>query len=221
MDVDTRWFDDERVRWECARAWCRPARRQLRALLEFIISKVVVPASGFSKRNRASTYVSRTDTRHSPHSSPRTMTRHRGSESCLALVYTLLLATLVVSSSAALAEATTRTASPLVSKDTLTTATGRQQQHSVATRTPPALAAQPRVDINASLREIHTNNTNATDAHGNVEQSRWWWWWTWWAAPRVVYIYPGHQQQYPHNPYPYPPVQPPLVEPNCPQVSLF
>ena len=148
------------------------------------------------------------------------MTRHRGSESCLALVYTLLLATLVVSSSAALTrEATTRTASPLVSKDTLTTATGRQQQHSVATRTPPALAAQPRVDINASLREIHTNNTNATDAHGNVEQSRWWWWWTWWAAPRVVYIYPGHQQQYPHNPYP--PVQPPLVEPNCPQVSLF
>ena len=154
------------------------------------------------------------------------MTRHRGSESCLTLVYTLLLATLVVSSSAALTrEATTRTASPLVSKDTLTTATGRQQQHSVATRTPPVLAAaQPRVDINASLREMHndtTNNTNATDAHGNVEQSRWWWWWTWWAAPRVVYIYPGHQQQYPHNPYPYPPVQPPLVEPNCPQVSLF
>lgn len=132
------------------------------------------------------------------HSSPRTMTRHRGSESCLALVYTLLLATLVVSSSAALTrEATTRTASR--SKDPLTT-----EQHSVATRTPPVLAAQPRVDIvNASLREIHNNtNTNATDAHGNVEQSRWWWWWTWWAAPRVVYIYPGHQQQYPYNPYP-------------------
>ena len=151
------------------------------------------------------------------------MTRHRGSESCLALVYTLLLATLVVSSSAALAEATTRTASPLsFSKDPTTTTTGRQQQHSVATRTPPVLAAQPRVDdVNASLREIHdnTNSTNATDAHGNVEQSRWWWWWTWWAAPRVVYIYPGHQQQYPHNPYP--PVQPPLVEPNCPQVSLL
>jgi len=150
------------------------------------------------------------------------MTRHRGSESCLALVYTLLLATLVVSSSAALThEATTRTASPLsFSKDPTTTTTGRQQQHSVATRTPPVLAAQPRVDIvNASIREIHNNSTNATDAHGNVEQSRWWWWWTWWAAPRVVYIYPGHQQQYPHNPYP--PVQPPLVEPNCPQVSLF
>ena len=183
---------------------------------------LVVPASGFSKRNRA--YVSRTDTRHSPHSShsfhssPRTMTRHRGSESCLALVYTLLLATLVVSSSAALTrEATTRTASR--SKDPLTT-----EQHSVATRTPPVLAAQPRVDdLNASIREIHngTNtNTNTTELeHGNVEQSRWWWWWTWWAAPRVVYIYPGHQQQYPHNPYP--PVQPPLVEPNCPQVSLL
>ena len=152
------------------------------------------------------------------------MTRHRGSESCLALVYTLLLATLVVSSSAALAEATTRTASPLsFSKDPTTTTLGRQQQHSVATRTPPVLAAaQPRVDIvNASLREIHnTNTTNTTELeHGNVEQSRWWWWWTWWAAPRVVYIYPGHQQQYPHNPYP--PVQPPLVEPNCPQVSLL
>ena len=40
MDVDTRWFDDERVRWECARAWCRLARRQLRALFEFTISKV-------------------------------------------------------------------------------------------------------------------------------------------------------------------------------------
>ena len=143
------------------------------------------------------------------------MTRHRGSESCLALVYTLLLATLVVSSSAALTrEATTRTASR--SKDPTTT-----EQHSVATRTPPVLAAaQPRVDdLNASIREIHINTTNATDAHGNVEQSRWWWWWTWWAAPRVVYIYPGHQQQYPHNPYP--PVQPPLVEPNCPQVSLL
>ena len=142
------------------------------------------------------------------------MTRHRGSESYLALVYTLLLATLVVSSSAALAEATTRTASR--SKDPTTT-----EQHSVATRTPPVLAAQPRVDIiNASLREIHnnTNTTNAELVHGNVEQSRWWWWWTWWAAPRVV---PGHQQQYPHNPYPYPPVQPPLVEPNCPQVSLL
>ena len=144
------------------------------------------------------------------------MTRHRGSESCLALAYTLLRATLVVSSSAALTrEATTRTASR--SKDLTTT-----EQHSVATRTPPVLAAQPRVDdINASIREIHndnnTHNTNATDAHGNVEQSRWWW--TWWAAPRVVYIYPGHQQQYPHNPYQ--PVQPPLVEPNCPQVSLF
>ena len=144
------------------------------------------------------------------------MTRHRGSESCLALVYTLLLATLVVSSSAALTrEATTRTASR--SKDPLTT-----EQHSVATRTPPVLAAQPRVDdVNASIRDIHNdnNNTNATDEHGNVEQSRWWWWWTWWAAPRVVYIYPGHQQQYPYNPYP--PVQPPLVEPNCPQVSLL
>ena len=151
------------------------------------------------------------------------MTRHRGSESCLALIYTLLLATLVVSSSAALTrEATTRTASPLTPKDPTTTTLGRGQQHSVATRTPPVLAAQPRVDINASIREIHNdnnNNTNATDAHGNVEQSRWWWWWTWWAAPRVVYIYPGHQQQYPHNPYP--PVQPPLVEPNCPQVSLL
>ena len=151
------------------------------------------------------------------------MTRHRGSESCLTLAYTLLLATLVVSSSAALAEATTRTASPLsFSKDPTTTTLGRQQQHSVATRTPPVLAAQPRVDdVNASIREIHDNKTttNATDEHGNVEQSRWWWWWTWWAAPRVVYIYPGHQQQYPHNPYP--PVQPPLVEPNCPQVSLF
>ena len=153
------------------------------------------------------------------------MTRHRGSESCLTLAYTLLLATLVVSSSAALThEATTRTASPLsFSKDPTTTTLGRQQQHSVATRTPPALAAaQPRVDINASIREIHNTTTNTTNAeleHGNVEQSRWWWWWTWWAAPRVVYIYPGHQQQYPHNPYP--PVQPPLVEPNCPQVSLF
>ena len=151
------------------------------------------------------------------------MTRHRGSESCLALIYTLLLATLVVSSSAALTrEATTRTASPLTPKDPTTTTLGRGQQHSVATRTPPVLAAQPRVDIiNASLREIHnnTNTTNAELVHGNVEQSRWWWWWTWWAAPRVVYIYPGHQQQYPYNPYP--PVQPPLVEPNCPQVSLL
>ena len=144
------------------------------------------------------------------------MTRHRAPESCLALAYTLLLATLVVSSSAALTrEATTRTASR--SKDPLTT-----EQHSVATRT-PVLAALPRVDINASLREIHnTNTTNTTELeHGNVEQSRWWWWWTWWAVPRVVYIYPGHHQQYPHNPNPYPPVQPPLVEPNCPQVSLF
>ena len=144
------------------------------------------------------------------------MTRHRAPESCLALAYTLLLATLVVSSSAALTrEATTRTASR--SKDPLAT-----EQHSVATRT-PVLAALPRVDINASVREIHinNNNNNNADAHGNVEQSRWWWWWTWWAVPRVVYIYPGHHQQYPHNPNPYPPVQPPLVEPNCPQVSLF
>ena len=34
----SRGWDHERVRWECARAWCRPARRQLRALLECIIS---------------------------------------------------------------------------------------------------------------------------------------------------------------------------------------
>ena len=220
MDVDTRWFDDERVRWECARAWCRPARRQLRALLEFIISSrssARGPSLGIFETEPSLNL--REQNRHASlsHSSPRTMTRHRGSESCLALVYTLLLATLVVSSSAALTrEATTRTASR--SKDPTTT-----EQHSVATRTPPVLAAaQPRVDdLNASIREIHINTTNATDAHGNVEQSRWWWWWTWWAAPRVVYIYPGHQQQYPHNPDPYPPVQPPLVEPNCPQVSLF
>ena len=162
------------------------------------------PSLNLREQNR---HASLSPLSHSPHSSPRTMTRHRGSESCLALVYTLLLATLVVSSSAALTrEATTRTASPLP-KDPTTT-TPDEQQHSVATRTPPVLAAQPRVDdLNASIREIHNNTTNATDAHGNVEQSRWWWWWTWWAAPRVVYIYPGHQQQYPHNPYP--PVQPP------------
>jgi len=105
----------------------------------------------------------------------------------------------------------------------------RPRQHSDDnnnTRSPrephPCSPRSPESTMSTHLYVRYTNNnnnTNATDAHGNVEQSRWWWWWTWWAAPRVVYIYPGHQQQYPHNPYP--PVQPPLVEPNCPQVSLF
>jgi len=98
---------------------------------------------------------------------------------------------------------------------TTTTTLGR---HANPTRARRAAPSRHRQRI-YTRHTNNTNSTNATDAHGNIEQSRWWWWWTWWAAPRVVYIYPGHQQQYPHNPYP--PVQPPLVEPNCPQVSLL